>query len=144
MGGLSGPGLDVSAADRLAADLRALGVSAPAVLVHCSLGRVGAGEATLYAALRSALGPHGTIVVPALTEDNSHSSDRYLQATEGFDARQREAYHARMPGFTPQTPTWIRFSEYVRLLPGSLRSGHPRPRSPPTARRRRGSPRSTT
>jgi len=118
--------------DALVADLRALGLPGGAtVLVHCSLrrlGRVEGGPATLLAALRSALGPAGTIVVPAQTANNSLTSPYYRAATAGLTAAERARFQDTMPGFDPvRTPSHRVgvLAERVRTEPGALRSGHP-------------------
>ncbi|WP_431943525.1 aminoglycoside N(3)-acetyltransferase [Micromonospora marina] len=119
-------------AGTLAADLRALGLGpGDVVLVHCSLralGPVDGGAGALAAALRTAVGPAGTVVVPAQTPDNSVSSAAYRAATAGLTDEQRLAYEDRMPGFDPAvTPSFGvgAFAEHVRRLPGAVRSRHP-------------------
>ncbi|MBF5030401.1 MULTISPECIES: AAC(3) family N-acetyltransferase [unclassified Micromonospora] len=118
--------------DTLTADLRALGLGpGDVVLVHCSLralGPVDGGPATLAGALRAAVGPSGTVVVPAQTPDNSVSSPAYHAATAGLTDEERLAYEERMPGFDPAvTPSFGvgAFAEHVRRLPGAVRSRHP-------------------
>lgn len=118
--------------ESLTADLRGLGLAAgDVVLVHCSLRSIGpveGGAATLAAAVRAAIGPDGTVVVPAQTPDNSVSSDAYRAATAGMSDEQRRAYEDRMPGFEAgTTPSYGvgAFAEYIRRHPEAVRSGHP-------------------
>jgi aminoglycoside N3'-acetyltransferase len=59
--------------------LRALGVQPGGVLlVHCALSKVGApdGPAALIGALLAALGPHGTLVMPSMCDDDDVPFDR--------------------------------------------------------------------
>lgn len=117
---------------RLARQLSSLGVERGGVLmVHASLRGVGeadGGAATVAAALRDAVGPGGTLVVPAFTPENSDTSPQYLARVRGLDDRAREAVRAAMPAFDPATtaaPSMGRLSETVRRAPGALRSSHP-------------------
>ena len=126
---MTGPALT---RDTLVADLRALGVPAGGtLLVHCSFRRVGVvdgGPPTLLAALREALGPAGTIVVPAQTANNSLTSPVYRAATAGMSATERARFQETMPGFDPgTTPSYGVgvLAEQVRSQPEALRSGHP-------------------
>ena len=65
--------------DRLAGQLRELGVAAGGVLlVHCAFSAVApveAGPRGLIAALRAALGPEGTLAMPSFTEDDDRPFD---------------------------------------------------------------------
>jgi len=95
---------------RLASDLRALGVRAGGVLlVHSSLSALGwvpGGPETVIQALLAALGAEGTLLVPAL----SFASVTPEQPV--FDVR--------------TTPSCIgAIAEHFRTRPGSLRSVHP-------------------
>ncbi|MER5276958.1 AAC(3) family N-acetyltransferase [Streptomyces sp. NPDC002809] len=117
---------------RLAGQLSSLGVERGGVLmVHASLRALGAvdgGADTVVAALRDALGPAGTLVVPAFTPENSDTSPQYRARIRGLGERDREAVRAAMPAFDPSTtaaPSMGRLSETVRLTPGSARSAHP-------------------
>jgi aminoglycoside 3-N-acetyltransferase len=117
---------------RLAAELRALGVSpGQDLLVHCSmrsLGHVQNGPATLVQALEIAAGPEATLVVPAQTSGNSLSSRTFQAATAGLDAAARAAYVAEMPGFDPEnTPSagMGALAEYLRTRQEAARSAHP-------------------
>jgi aminoglycoside 3-N-acetyltransferase len=126
------PALAGHATETLAADLRALGLSAGSiVLVHCSLRRVGpiaGGPSGLLAALTEVVGPAGTLVVPAQTPDNSITSAAYRTATAEMTDDQRRAHEKRIPGFHPKhTPSYGvgAFAEYVRRQPDAVRSRHP-------------------
>ncbi|MER7728388.1 AAC(3) family N-acetyltransferase [Streptomyces sp. NPDC096323] len=117
---------------RLAGQLTALGVRRGGVLmVHASLRAVGAvdgGADTVAAALRDALGPAGTLVVPAFTPENSDTSAHYHARVRGLDDEQRAAVRAAMPPFDPATtpaPSMGRLSETVRRTAGAVRSTHP-------------------
>lgn len=118
--------------EALVADLRALGVRpGRPILVHASLKRVGwveGGAATVVDALFEILGPAGTIVVPAGTEDNSATSRTHLARVQGMTAEQRSRYFSEMPAFDPdRTPStgMGALAEHVRCMPGALRSKHP-------------------
>ncbi|MEU9091755.1 AAC(3) family N-acetyltransferase [Streptomyces sp. NPDC048428] len=117
---------------RLAGQLSSLGVERGGVLmVHASLRALGAADGgvdTVAGALRDALGPEGTLVVPAFTPENSDTSPQYRARVRGLGERDREAVRAAMPAFDPSTtaaPSMGRLSEAVRLAPGSARSAHP-------------------
>nr|WSW71633.1 AAC(3) family N-acetyltransferase [Streptomyces sp. NBC_00995] len=116
----------------LAGQLTSLGVEHGGVLmVHASLSAVGAvdgGADAVAAALREALGPDGTLVVPSFTPENSDTSPQYRARVRGLDEREREAVRAAMPAFDPGTtaaPSMGRLSETVRRSPGAARSAHP-------------------
>jgi aminoglycoside 3-N-acetyltransferase len=113
-------------------DLRKLGVrEGQSILLHASLSSLGwveNGAATVVAALGEILGRGGTLVVPAMTADNSTTSPAYRQRTHGLSARQRRAYRRTVPPFDPVTTPGAgtgRIAEYVRTMPGAMRSGHP-------------------
>lgn len=117
---------------RLSGQLATLGVERAGVLmVHASLSAVGAvdgGADTVVAALREALGPEGTLVVPAFTPENSDTSAQYRARVRGLDEEERKALRAAMPAFDPATtpaPSMGRLSETVRRSPGAARSAHP-------------------
>jgi aminoglycoside 3-N-acetyltransferase len=98
------------AINQIAADLRAVGVKPGGVLlVHSSLrslGWVAGGAATVVQGLLQALGPGGTLLMPAL------SYARVTPQQPLFDVR-----------FTPSNIGAI--PEYFRTRPGTLRSIHP-------------------
>ncbi|MFD7862413.1 aminoglycoside N(3)-acetyltransferase [Streptomyces sp. NPDC059783] len=116
----------------LTAQLTALGVERGGVLmVHASLRAVGpveGGADTVVRAVREALGPEGTLVVPSFTPENSDTSPHFRARVHGLDAEAREAVRAAMPAFDPATtpaPSMGRLSETVRTSPGAARSAHP-------------------
>ncbi|MBC9716045.1 AAC(3) family N-acetyltransferase [Streptomyces sp. TRM66268-LWL] len=96
------------------------------VIVHASLGslgRVDGGAATVVDSLRTALGPAGTLVVPAFTwqvadPDPDHS---------GIPAPDVIARRAAVPLFHRglETTSMGAIPEAVRMLPESVRSAHP-------------------
>ncbi|MEV7344399.1 AAC(3) family N-acetyltransferase [Streptomyces sp. NPDC093544] len=101
------------------------------LLAHASLrslGKVEGGAATVLHALRRALGPDGTLVVPAFTSDNSDTSAAHRERVRGLSDETRTAFRERMPPFdpatTPSTGMGI-LAETTRLHPESLRSAHP-------------------
>lgn len=101
------------------------------ILVHSSLRRVGrpvGGPAAVAAALSDVLGPRSTIVVPAFTARNSTTTREYRRRTARMTPEQREAAEAQIAPFNPRsTPAQDvgAFAEYIRGLPGSVRSAHP-------------------
>jgi len=115
--------------ESLAADLAALGVRpGSTLLVHASMravGYVAGGTQAVVLALRDALGPAGTLVVPTHTPDNSDPAEwQNPPVPPGWWAVIRE--HA--PGFDPAvTPSrWMgAIAEQVRTWPGARRSDHP-------------------
>ncbi|WP_329566675.1 aminoglycoside N(3)-acetyltransferase [Kitasatospora sp. NBC_01266] len=118
----------------LAGQLRQLGLSerSGVVLVHASLrtlGEVEHGSAGVLAALRSALGPGGTLLAFTGTPENSDTSRLDAVATRGLDRAALAAYRRAMPPFdpltTPSSPSMGRLSEELRTAPGALRSAHP-------------------
>lgn len=116
----------------LAGDLRKLGVCAGRpLLVHVSLrslGWVAGGAAGVVGALREVVGPGETIVVPAMTEDNSDTSRVYCERTREMSDEERSRYRARMPAFdqaTTPSSGMGRVAEYVRTSAGAIRSAHP-------------------
>jgi aminoglycoside N3'-acetyltransferase len=124
------PGL--AGRDRLAADLRSLGLRrGQDLLIHCSLrqfGRIDGGPAALLDAILDVAGPKATLVVPTHTTLNSLSSRAFLAATAGLDVDARARFVAAMPGFDPaSTPStgMGALAEYVRTCPSAHRSSHP-------------------
>jgi aminoglycoside 3-N-acetyltransferase len=123
---------DAPARPRVADDLRRLGVAAGQVLlVHASLSSMGAvpgGAAGVVAALRRAVGPAGTLVVPTGTAGNSDTSRAFHARTAGLSPGEVDRYKAAMPAFDPaSTPSegMGQVAETVRTTPGALRSAHP-------------------
>lgn len=97
---------EMAETERLAGQLHRLGVErGDAVLVHSSFKSLGiADPEEIITALLAALGPEGTLLMPALT---------YLQ----------QPAHVHD---TRRTPTCVGFlTEYFRTRPGTLRSLHP-------------------
>lgn len=114
----------------LAAELADLGVPCGGVLlVHASLRQApGVRAAAMLEALRRALGPDGTVVVPAFTPENSDTSSAHHARVRGLDAPARAAFRAAMPPFDPATtpaPAMGVLAETVRKAPGARRSAHP-------------------
>ncbi|MGW0392002.1 aminoglycoside N(3)-acetyltransferase [Streptomyces sp. NPDC003042] len=113
----------------LAVQLRLLGVRPRArLLVHASLGGTGLRAEVLRDALTGVLGPHGTLVVPAFTPENSLTSGAHLARISGLAEPEVRAFRARMPAFDPaRTPSqgMGAFAEAVRTAPGAARSAHP-------------------
>jgi aminoglycoside 3-N-acetyltransferase len=99
-----------AAADRLAADLRRLGVSEGGVLlVHSSLSALGfvpGGPETVIRGLRQALGAAGTLLLPSL------SYERVTEKHPFFDIRRTPSNVGAIP-------------EAFRKRPGTARSMHP-------------------
>ncbi|MCB5169887.1 AAC(3) family N-acetyltransferase [Streptomyces bambusae] len=121
---------------RLTDRFRALGVAAGGVLmVHASMRALGPagppggrGSEVVLRALRAALGPSGTLVVPTFTPENSDTSPHYREQVRGLSPEEVAALRDRMPAFdravTP-APTMGVLAETARQAPGALRSGHP-------------------
>lgn len=122
------PGAGVS----LPAALSTLGVRAGDVLlVHASLrsvGPVAGGAHGVLAALRRAVGPRGTVVVPAFTPENSDTSPHYRERVRGLGPEAVEAVRASMPPYDPAltpAPSMGALAETVRTAAGARRSAHP-------------------
>lgn len=118
--------------DRLAAELLALGVRpGAALIVHASMRAVrppAPGAPLVVAGLRGALGPAGTLVVPAFTPENSDTSRDHLARVAGLTDAERARFRVGMPPFDPATtpaPAMGRLAEAVRRSPGARRSDHP-------------------
>lgn len=117
---------------RLHADLGQLGVPEGAiVLVHASLRKVApvqGAPAAVADALLEVLGPTGTLAVPTQTTWNSTTSRAFKANTRGMSPEEIDAYKNSLPVFDPHTtPSYGmgRLAEYVRTLPGAVRSAHP-------------------
>jgi aminoglycoside 3-N-acetyltransferase len=118
-------------ADELARELRALGLEAGAVvLTHVSLRAVGwveGGAQAVISALRSVLGPGGTIVVATTTAANSDSSRNHLATIDGMTPSEVRAHRSAMPPYgrrvTPAETGQV--AEAVRMDPKAIRSAHP-------------------
>ncbi|MER6029178.1 AAC(3) family N-acetyltransferase [Streptomyces sp. NPDC001851] len=115
--------------DTIAAQLRLLGVeSGEILLVHSSLsslGWVNGGAVAVVQGLLDALGPSGTLVVPAQSGD---LSDPAGWANPPVPEEWWDRIRATMPAYDPLiTPTLGVgvIPETVRTWPGALRSAHP-------------------
>ncbi len=119
----------VSEADGIHAALGALGIRRGGVLmVHASLRGTGTPPERVRDALLAALGPHGTLIVPAFTPENSETSRAHRALVEGLDEEQTRAFREDMLPFEPSTtpcPTMGAIAECVRTTPGAVRSAHP-------------------
>ncbi|MFE7855642.1 AAC(3) family N-acetyltransferase [Streptomyces sp. NPDC057403] len=97
-------------------------------MVHASLSGTGAAPETVRDLLLSALGPEGTLIVPAFTPENSDTSRTYRHAVAGMSEAEAAEYRAAMPPFDPdatECPTMGALAECVRSTPGAVRSTHP-------------------
>ncbi|MGW0993686.1 aminoglycoside N(3)-acetyltransferase [Streptomyces sp. NPDC002520] len=115
--------------DSAGAELSALGVEPGEILlVHSSLsalGWVNGGAVAVVRALLDALGPDGTLVVPAQSGD---LSDPAVWGNPPVPEDWWERIRATMPAYDPRiTPTRGVgvIPETVRTWPGALRSAHP-------------------
>lgn len=113
----------------LAVHLRLLGVRPRSrLLVHAALGGTGLRAEELRDALTGVLGPHGTLVVPTFTPENSLTSGAHLARIAGLSPSETAAFRARMPAFDPATTPsqgMGALAEAVRTAPGAVRSAHP-------------------
>jgi aminoglycoside 3-N-acetyltransferase len=126
------PAKEILSRETLAAALGESGLSpGQIVLVHASLRRIGAmtdGAATLVAALREVVGDEGTIVVPTFTSWNSDTSRTYHAHTSRMGRIRAVLYRWAIPAFDVDKSSSIecgQLSEYLRRLPGAVRSAHP-------------------
>ncbi|MFD8085740.1 aminoglycoside N(3)-acetyltransferase [Kitasatospora sp. NPDC059722] len=106
---------------------RSMGVrEGMALMVHSSLsslGRVEGGADAVVASLRAAVGPTGTVVVPAFT--GSVVLDPHPEHT-GVPTPEIAERRAAVPLFHPAMPSPMgAIAEALRALPESLRSPHP-------------------
>lgn len=112
---------------RLAADLRGLGVpDGGTVMVHTSLRSLGwvvGGAQTVLAALRDAVGPEGTLVMP--TQSWQLCDPAFLQeAPSAWWPTIRAHLPLYDPALTPSQTMGI-VAELFRTTPGAIRSPHP-------------------
>ncbi|MDR6980376.1 aminoglycoside 3-N-acetyltransferase [Streptomyces sp. 3330] len=115
--------------DTLAAELRALGVEPGEILlVHSSLSSLGwvcGGAVAVVRGLLDAIGPDGTLVVPAQSGD---LSDPALWSNPPVPADWWARIRATMPAYDPLITPALGVGvipETVRTWPGALRSAHP-------------------
>ncbi|MCX5409097.1 AAC(3) family N-acetyltransferase [Streptomyces sp. NBC_00335] len=112
----------------LVAGWRAAGVGeGMALMVHASLsalGRVDGGAATVVASLREAVGPAGTVAVPAFTWEVADPDPEHVGVPDAAVAARRAAVPLFHPGL-PVTRALGAVPEALRSLPDSLRSRHP-------------------
>ncbi|MHA5051345.1 AAC(3) family N-acetyltransferase [Streptomyces sp. SD15] len=97
-------------------------------MVHASLSGTGLRPTEVRDALRDALGPEGTLVVPTFTPENSDTSRAHKALTEGMTEREKAMFREYMPPFDAHTtpcPTMGVLAECVRTTPGAVRSAHP-------------------
>ncbi|GGU47585.1 aminoglycoside N(3)-acetyltransferase [Streptomyces lavendofoliae] len=126
-------GTGVHTERQLGTQLAALGVEPGGfLLVHASLravGPVAGGGATVLRAVREALGPDGTVVVPAFTARNSDTSSAYRERVRLLGEAGRAAVRAAMPPYDAETMPCDAglgvLPEIVRRSPGAMRSAHP-------------------
>ncbi|GAA3502787.1 AAC(3) family N-acetyltransferase [Streptomyces prasinosporus] len=119
----------MSETDRISGVLGELGIRRGGVLmVHASLRGTGTAPERVRDALLTALGPDGTLVVPAFTPENSDTSRAHKALVAGLDEQEVRAFREAMPPFEPGTtpcPTMGALAECVRTTPGAVRSAHP-------------------
>lgn len=115
--------------DELTGFFRELGVRPGGVLmVHAALSGTGADPERVRDALRAALGPDGTLVVPAFTPENSDTSRVYRESIAGMSDAEVVEHRNSMPPFDPdatQCPSMGALAECVRGTLGAVRSAHP-------------------
>ncbi|WUU00176.1 AAC(3) family N-acetyltransferase [Streptomyces pseudovenezuelae] len=98
------------------------------LMVHASLSGTGLSPTRVRDALLETLGPHGTLVVPAFTPENSDSSRAHHALVAHLSAQEAEQFRASMPPFAPDStpcPSMGALAECVRTTPGAVRSAHP-------------------
>jgi aminoglycoside 3-N-acetyltransferase len=122
-------GLPLRTRELLTEEFTRLGVrKRDILLVHCSMRSVGwvcGGATAVVQALLDAVGPRGTLVVPAQTPDNRDPS---RWSHRPVPPEWWPAIREHLPGFDPAlTPSenMGAVAERVRTWPGSARSGHP-------------------
>ncbi|MEU6216496.1 AAC(3) family N-acetyltransferase [Streptomyces sp. NPDC047022] len=109
--------------------LAGLGIRRGGVLVvHSSLSGTRLRATVVRDKLLDVLGPHGTLVVPAFTPENSTTSTAHLERVARMPDREVAEFRAKMPPFEPDTtpcPSMGMLAECVRITPGAVRSAHP-------------------
>ncbi len=111
---------------RLIADLHGLGVQAgQTVMLHVSVKAIGwivGGPDVVLDALLEVLGPSGTLMMVAGSEDSGYGIYEW-------DEAKRQAYLEELPPFditrTRAYRKWSILTEYLRTRPGTVRSRHP-------------------
>ncbi|MER5787177.1 AAC(3) family N-acetyltransferase [Streptomyces sp. NPDC001980] len=120
---------EVAQSAELGGLLRSLGVRRGGVLmVHASLSGTGVAPELVRDELLAALGPGGTLIVPAFTPENSDTSRAHREAVAGLSEAEAAAYRRAMPPFEPDAtgcPTMGALAECVRSTRGAVRSAHP-------------------
>jgi aminoglycoside 3-N-acetyltransferase len=116
----------------LATDLRRLGLgTGDVVLVHSSLSRLGfvvGGAPTVLRALLDVVGGRGTLVVPAMTPDNSDPSRWADTCRTPVPTAWWPEIRENLPAFDAErtpAPRMGAVAEVVRTWPGARRSRHP-------------------
>ncbi|MBQ0855590.1 AAC(3) family N-acetyltransferase (plasmid) [Streptomyces sp. BH-SS-21] len=97
-------------------------------MVHASLSGTGADPRLVRDALRTALGPAGTLIVPTFTPENSDTSRAYQDVVAGMSEAEVTQYRMSMPPFDPQAtacPTMGALAECTWTTRGAVRSAHP-------------------
>ncbi|MDW4910098.1 AAC(3) family N-acetyltransferase [Streptomyces sp. ADMS] len=98
-------------------------------MVHASLRGSGLRDTEVRDALLDVLGPAGTLIVPAFTQENSRTSRAHQALTSGLSEHERAAFEAGMLPFEPLTTPCRAamgvLAEFVRTSPGAVRSTHP-------------------
>lgn len=121
-------GRSMSTRSTLAAAFRAAGIEGATVLVHTSLRSMGwvcGGAVTVVRALQDAVGPRGTLVMPAHSATNT---DPALWRHPPVPEAWWSAIRAEMPPFDAETTPTERMgavAEAFRSFPGVVRSAHP-------------------
>jgi aminoglycoside 3-N-acetyltransferase len=115
--------------DRLRSDLAALGViPGQVLLVHASLSSLGwvcGGAPAVILALQDAVGPDGTLVMPAFSGDQSDPATwRKPAVPESWWPVVREHMPVFDRALTPTRGMGV-IAECFRRAPGAVRSGHP-------------------
>ncbi|MGI5454555.1 aminoglycoside N(3)-acetyltransferase [Streptomyces sp. CA-249302] len=106
-----------------------LGVARGGVLlVHASLGGSGLRAVDVRDVLLDALGPDGTLVVPAFTPENSDTSRAHRALIGDLSPPERARFLASMLPYNPDTtpcPTMGTLATCIRTSSGAIRSTHP-------------------
>lgn len=122
--------MNIITVDSLTAQLEALGVApGHTVIVHASLSKVQdwicGGTNAVVQAFERALGPGGTLVMPAHSSDNTEPSEWH---NPPVPEDWWPVIRAHMPAYDPETTVTRKMgalAEMFRRYPGTRRSGHP-------------------